>query len=140
MLITSVVSLLIMIYFNIHGDTNLRLFLKSAANSWGMFILMLLIGYSIVAIPQAHWRTTDWKVQTNYFRFRAFEIREEQNETLHNFNDHLMSFIYFYNHKEIQSDKSSEIDKYYALIQDLVHPSIFSSSETTLKLQIQNFN
>ena len=77
MLITSVVSLLIMIYFNIHGETNLNLFLKSAANSWGMFILMLLIGYSIVAIPKAHWRTTDWEVQTKYFRFRAFEIREE---------------------------------------------------------------
>lgn len=62
MLVVSIISLLILIYFKINGDTNLLLFLKSAANCWGILIIMVLLGYSLVAIPKAHWRTTDWNV------------------------------------------------------------------------------
>ena len=65
-IVGAVLFLFVLVYFKINGDTNLITFLKSLANCWGIFIIMSLLGYSLVAIPMAHWRTTDLNVQMKY--------------------------------------------------------------------------
>lgn len=37
------------------GDYGLMTFFLSLANCWGIFLIMVLLGYSLVAIPKSHW-------------------------------------------------------------------------------------
>jgi len=41
-----------MLDYRINGDTNLMIFIKSIANSWGILLIMILLGYSLVTIPR----------------------------------------------------------------------------------------
>ena len=51
---------------NYQGDYNLMTFLKALANAWGITLVMLLLGYSVVTIPRSQWRTSNMEMQLNY--------------------------------------------------------------------------
>jgi hypothetical protein len=41
------------------AEAGLMPFILCLANSWGIFLIMVLLGYSLVMIPKQHWRTKD---------------------------------------------------------------------------------
>jgi hypothetical protein len=64
---------------NYQGDYNLMTFLKALANAWGITLVMLLLGYSVVTIPRSQWRTSNMEMQLNYLYFKAADIKEGQS-------------------------------------------------------------
>ena len=59
MLVGGIVGLVLLMLVNAAGDMGLMTYLKSLASAFGMFLLMLLLGYGMVEIPKSHWRTGD---------------------------------------------------------------------------------
>ena len=58
-------SVLFIIYIYVAGianDVGLFTFLKSLANSFGVFLIIVLLGYSLVTIPRSQLRTTNYEL------------------------------------------------------------------------------
>lgn len=73
MLVGALVSLGLLIWFDLAGDMGLVTYLKSLASAWGIFLEMVLMGYALVEIPKTHWRTGDVVQEVKYLRFRVSE-------------------------------------------------------------------
>lgn len=58
-LVAAILFLWLVIALDLPGQYDLMTFIKSAANCWGIFLIMVLLGYGLVNIPQSHWRTTN---------------------------------------------------------------------------------
>lgn len=54
-----------------HG---LTLYLKSMANAFGLFLIIILLGYSLISIPKAHMRTAELDLQLKYLYFQTSTI------------------------------------------------------------------
>ncbi len=55
LIVGAVVGLVALIMLNAGGDMGLITFLKCLATIWGMLLLMMLMGYSLIEIPKALW-------------------------------------------------------------------------------------
>lgn len=80
MLVGGVVFLVIMILLDVAGDMGLITYLKCLASAFGMFLLMLLMGYGMVEIPRSHWRTGDLTAEVKYLHGRIKSSEDEQEE------------------------------------------------------------
>lgn len=59
---------------------NLKLIGISAANTWGLFLLVLLLGYGLVEIPRSFWYRSDIYHQIQREYFNLAKITEEKHE------------------------------------------------------------
>jgi hypothetical protein len=64
--------------------------LKSMANSFGVALIIILLGYlnhkfrySLVAVPKAHMRTGSLEYQMKYLYFKTAKITEEKEDAQH---------------------------------------------------------
>lgn len=47
------------------------------ANSWGLFLVIVLMGYGLVAVPRKLWYASDTKYHLNELYTKAPRIKEE---------------------------------------------------------------
>jgi hypothetical protein len=73
MLIGGVLFLILLIWINAAGDMGIMTFLKCMASAFGMFLLMILMGYGMVEIPRSHWRTGNLTHEVQYLHHRISE-------------------------------------------------------------------
>lgn len=71
MLVGAVLSLLLLIWFNAGGEMGLITFLKCLAMIWGLFLLMVLMGYALVEIPKTIWNNSDPETYLTYLYKRV---------------------------------------------------------------------
>ena len=67
------------------GRPHLKLIASSASNTWGLFLLVLLLGYSLVEVPRALWHAAQrgWSLRHGYFRVAKLSAeRSEAEEAL----------------------------------------------------------
>lgn len=58
MIIGAIVGLLLLIWCDAGGEMGLITFLKCLAMIWGLFLLMVLMGYALVEIPKTLWNNS----------------------------------------------------------------------------------
>lgn len=59
----------------------LIIFLKCLATMWGMLLLMILLGYSLVEIPKTLWFNADHNNYLGYLYQKVNEIEDEVEES-----------------------------------------------------------
>jgi hypothetical protein len=49
----------------------------AAANAWGLFLLICLLGYGLVEIPRKIWQESDREMTMKYYQFDAVNKRQD---------------------------------------------------------------
>ena len=44
--------------------------LISLANAWGLFLIMILLGFGLSYVPKSFWKTSDFKHYSNFYLYR----------------------------------------------------------------------
>ncbi|XP_043199835.1 LMBR1 domain-containing protein 2 homolog [Amphibalanus amphitrite] len=92
-----IIAIILLIYIStqpgVHVDgPHLKLIASSASNTWGLFLLVLLLGYSLVEVPRALWHAAQrgWSLRHGYFRVAKLSAeRSEAEEALDDVLDSL---------------------------------------------------
>ena len=92
MLVGGVVLLYLLWYFEVAGEMGLLTYLKCLATCWGIFLLMLMMGYALVEIPRSLWLTGS---HLDYLRYcyRKIEEVEDELEDVHYEFKKITSFV-----------------------------------------------
>lgn len=109
MLVGAVVFLVVLVMVDAAGDMGLVTFLKCLASAFGIFLLMILMGYGMVEIPRACWRTGDLEMEVRYMHHRISDCEvegEEAKEELEEVTCHLFRL------KDGPQGTDEEIQKY----------------------------
>uniref|UniRef100_A0AC35U6M4 G_PROTEIN_RECEP_F3_4 domain-containing protein n=1 Tax=Rhabditophanes sp. KR3021 TaxID=114890 RepID=A0AC35U6M4_9BILA len=59
---------------------HLRVLTTTASNSWGLFLLVVLLGYGLIEVPRKMWLISDPKYRLNKLYFSLSNIRAGKNE------------------------------------------------------------
>lgn len=65
----------------------LRAIAASASNTWGLFWLVLLLGYGLVEVPRSIWHSASTLHTLNHSYFRAAKLSQERAETSERVSD-----------------------------------------------------
>ena len=62
--------------------TQLKIILITASNTWGLLLLVLLMGYGLVEIPRTAWNYArlDYKLAHGYFKISKLSVEKEDSE------------------------------------------------------------
>ena len=52
-----------------------------AGNTWGIFMLIFLLGYGLVEVPRSCWLASRLTYQLNYAQFKLAKVRTEKADT-----------------------------------------------------------
>jgi hypothetical protein len=55
----------------------------AAGNAWGLFLVILLMGYGLVTVPRVLWRRGDLEGTLKYFEFKASILHTSLSDTKH---------------------------------------------------------
>lgn len=58
----------------------LKAIASSASNTWGLFLLVLLLGYALVEVPRSLWNSSKSGYVLNYSYFKAAKLSSEKCE------------------------------------------------------------
>jgi hypothetical protein len=58
----------------------LKAIASSASNTWGLFLLVLLLGYALVEVPRSLWNFSKRGYVLNYSYFKAAKLSSEKCE------------------------------------------------------------
>uniref|UniRef100_F6Y2U7 Uncharacterized protein n=1 Tax=Ciona intestinalis TaxID=7719 RepID=F6Y2U7_CIOIN len=81
----------------------LKVILITASNTWGLFLLVLLLGYGLVEVPRGLWHAADNAISMAQTYFKLSKLSTEKQEALEDLEDVLeevkkVSSIVRYNH------------------------------------------
>lgn len=79
------IFIILLVYMGVSTQYNLsfsslKLIGITAANTWGLFLLVLLLGYGLVEIPRSFWHRSDINHQIDRHYFNLAKITEEKHE------------------------------------------------------------
>lgn len=69
----------------------LKAIASSASNTWGLFLLMLLLGYALVEVPRSLWNASKRAYLLNYSYFKAAKLSSDKCEAEENVDEVLES-------------------------------------------------
>jgi len=73
---------------NIHFDiSQLKILIITCSNTWGLFLLILLLGYGLVEVPRNWWRCSHVAMETNRNYFKLSKLSTEKQEATENYED-----------------------------------------------------
>ncbi|XP_049844967.1 LMBR1 domain-containing protein 2 homolog isoform X1 [Schistocerca gregaria] len=72
---------------------NLKTIASSASNTWGLFLLILLLGYALVAVPRSLWNASKKGYSLNYAYFKAGKLSLEKLEAEEALDDVLETLL-----------------------------------------------
>ncbi|CAB3380908.1 LMBR1 domain-containing protein 2 homolog isoform X2 [Cloeon dipterum] len=58
----------------------LKAIASSASNTWGLFLLVLLLGHALVEVPRSLWRASSYNYSLNKAYFRTAKLSSERSE------------------------------------------------------------
>ena len=68
----------------------------TASNTWGLFLLILLLGHGLVDIPRGFWRASSLSFRLAYTQFKLAKVSSEKAEADEELEDVLgVSIILF---------------------------------------------
>lgn len=67
--------------------TQLRVIGVTASNTWGLFLLMFLMGYGLVEVPRSVWRSSNLEYQIAHVYFKVSKMSTEKEEAEEKFNE-----------------------------------------------------
>lgn len=75
----------------------LKAIASSASNTWGLFLLVLLLGYALVEVPRGLWRNSNHSYILNRAYFKAAKLSSDKCEAEEMVDDVLeVGFIFFH--------------------------------------------
>ncbi|CAD8191948.1 unnamed protein product [Paramecium octaurelia] len=104
--IAGIVFVVILVMTGQASDYGLAKLLKSMANSFGVALIIVLLGYSLIAVPRAHMRTSTLDVQMKYLYFKTAKITEEKDEAQHELQEKAKRVVGIRNQKKFQQESS----------------------------------
>jgi hypothetical protein len=78
--IFSVLLIYVAIKINIDGQ-KLKVIGITASNTWGLFLLVLLLGYGLVAVPRSLWYRSDTMLRLKQIYFKLAKLHTEKCES-----------------------------------------------------------
>ncbi|XP_065155448.1 LMBR1 domain-containing protein 2 homolog isoform X2 [Atheta coriaria] len=69
----------------------LKAIASSASNTWGLFLLVLLLGYALVAVPRSLWNNSSHSYVLNHAYFKAAKLSSDKAEAEETVDDVLES-------------------------------------------------
>ena len=67
--------------------SQLKVLAITASNTWGLFLLVLLLGYGLVEVPRTLWNNSKKGGLLNYTYFRIAKLSTEKTEAEENLED-----------------------------------------------------
>ena len=80
LLILSILIIYLAVVSNLNKNS-LQDILAAMGNLWGMLLIVILMGYGVVAIPKLWWYKGDLEKSLNYLRLKALLIDEQKSDT-----------------------------------------------------------
>lgn len=65
----------------------LKILIISASNTWGLFLLVLLLGYGLVEVPRGMWQASNWPIRLAQTHFKLAKMSMEKQEAAEEFED-----------------------------------------------------
>jgi hypothetical protein len=59
----------------------------TASNTWGLFVLVILLGYGLVDIPRSAWHRSQLNYSLNYSYFKVAKLRVDLEEAKSTLNE-----------------------------------------------------
>lgn len=81
---------------------SIQAFLIAMGNVWGLLLIIILMGYGVVAIPRLWWYKGNYEKSLNYLRLKAVQIDEKRIDTSYELNQCILQAIQF--EKELRHD------------------------------------
>lgn len=81
--------------------SRLKVICITASNTWGMFLLILLLGYGLVEVPRSAWRAGNPLLTRAHTYFQLAKLSTEKQEAIENMDDLL-----------VEIEKAAEIVRY----------------------------
>ncbi|CAD8048081.1 unnamed protein product [Paramecium sonneborni] len=137
-IIISVVGIVFVLAIFYTGQTEqcgLGTFLKSMANSFGVALIILLLGYGLVIIPKAQMRTSQLDVQLKYLYFRTASINGEKDDAHHKLMETSMKVLKIKDYRFDNDDMMYYLNKCLNKIPRNMH-KILTKEEEKRKSQI----
>lgn len=78
---------LMLILVLVDGRGKLRAIAASASNTWGLFWLVLLLGYGLVEVPRSLWHSASTIHTLHHTYFHAAKLSQERAEANERVND-----------------------------------------------------
>lgn len=72
---------------NITFSPKLKVICVTTSNTWGLFLLVLLLGYGLVEVPRSCWNSSKPDFLLNYTYFKAAKLNIEKAEAEDNVED-----------------------------------------------------
>ncbi|KAK9730741.1 LMBR1-like membrane protein [Popillia japonica] len=69
----------------------LKAIASSASNTWGLFLLVLLLGYALVEVPRRLWNNSNYSYVLNHAYFKAAKLSSDKAEAEESVDDVLES-------------------------------------------------
>jgi hypothetical protein len=70
-------------------------FLAAMGNFWGLFLIIILMGYGVVAIPRIWWYKGEYKKSLNYFYLKAVQLDEKRIDAAYELDQLILKAIAF---------------------------------------------
>ncbi|XP_023029127.2 LMBR1 domain-containing protein 2 homolog [Leptinotarsa decemlineata] len=71
--------------------SNLKVIASSASNTWGLFLLVLLLGYALVEVPRRHWNKSNHSLTLTQSYFKVAKLSSDKCEAEETVDDVLES-------------------------------------------------
>lgn len=98
--------MIFIVYLAIVGDLNkssLQTFLTALGSLWGMLLIIILMGYGVVAIPRLWWYKGDLEKSLNYLRLKAVTIDEQRIDVNYALDQLILAAIAY--EKQVKNDE-----------------------------------
>ena len=74
----------------------MKVLIITASNTWGLFLLVLLLGYGLVEVPRGLWQASNWPMRLAQTHFKLAKMSMEKQEASDELEDILeVSIIHF---------------------------------------------
>lgn len=115
----AVIFVILLIYVMIHSEldmANLKIICITASNTWGLFLLVVLLGYGLVEIPRSCYYTSQHGRTLSYLYFKVAKLSAEKCEAEEKLDDTLEEIHHAYEsiittHGPLKSHIENVLDK-----------------------------
>ena len=74
----------------------MKVLIITASNTWGLFLLVLLLGYGLVEVPRGLWQASNWPMRLAQTHFKLAKMSMEKQEASDELEDILeVSIMHF---------------------------------------------
>jgi len=90
------IAIILIIYIAMKPELHLdwdrtKAIAASASNTWGLFVLVLMLGYGLVEVPRSCWSRSQKGYQLTHSYFRVAKLMAEKSDAEENLDDVLIS-------------------------------------------------